>query len=201
MSVNSTSNTLKVIFCSLFFYTTVGASANLHAASLVGQNVFGILNLDGNSTNLFDPSNIGLSQNALNEISNPVTISSTQFEFTYVNNGINGIFVDFTDNGLAISNDAVTTPFSSWTMSFTSASFNGLELTKLVDGFNNGGVNSSIVGDTINFSWLGTNTGSINATAEFSLQAVPVPGAYILFTSGLLFMINLSRKPKRSYKT
>jgi len=169
--------------CCFFF----GISTNASAA-LIGQDVFGTLNFNGDSLNLFDPANIGLPQGALNELSNPVTVSGSAFEFSHVINGINGIFVDFTNNGFTLTNDVAATPFSSWTMTFTSTAFVGLSLTGLSDSFNNGGISSEILGDTITLSWAGTDSGATLAIAEYNLQAVPLPGALALFLPGLAVM-------------
>jgi hypothetical protein len=184
----------------LFF----GVTLNAHAG-LIGQSVFGVLNLNGdNTTNYFDPANVGLSQSALNEISNPVIIPANGLEFSYVDNGVNGVFANFTDDGLFITNDVVQSPFASWVMSFQSAGFIGLVLAEVSDNFNNGGVGASLVNDTLTFTWAGTDSGATFGEAVYSLlapsppgQALPLPGTLSLFGAGLAALAFMGRRKKR----
>lgn len=171
--------------CCLFFGITTNANAGL-----IGQSVFGVLEFGADTTNLFDPANIGLPQGALNELSNPVIISAAGFEFAHVDNGVTGVFANFTDDGLIISNDVVVVPVESWTMSFESSAFVGLVLAEVSDSFIDGGVSSALAGDTITFDWAGTATAGFYE-ARYSLLAataplsVPEPSALALFGLGL----------------
>jgi hypothetical protein len=183
---------LIIATCCLSFGTVANANAGL-----LGQDVFGVLNFDGAPLNLFDPANIGLSQGALNEISNPVTITDGVLEFSHVINGVNGVFANFTDNSLMITNDVIPPPFSAWTMSFQSSAFNGLLFSEVSDNFINGGVNATLIGDMITLDWAGPLSTGLFA-AEFSLQAraVPLPATLILFGSGLAAMTFFGRRRK-----
>ncbi len=181
---------ISMAMCGLFFGATTNASAGL-----IGQNVFGLLNFNPSTTNLFDPANVSLPQGALNETSNPVIISATPssaLEFAHAINGINGVFANFTDNALFITNDVVVAPSATpWTMSFTSSAFVGLLLTEISDTFINGGVTGTLVGDTITFNWAGTtSTGFYQAgysllAASDPSSALPEPSVLLLFMLAL----------------
>lgn len=181
MSINNSEFLRK---SSLFIATcclALGVSANAKAG-LLGQDVFGVLNFGGSSTNLFDPANTGLPQGTLNEISNPVTVSDGVGEFSYVDNGVIGIFINIRDDSLTISNDVVVS-VPSWSISLTSAGFLGLVLTETSDSFVAGGVNGLLVGDTLTLNWVGTSAQDFYR-ADFDLLAassgVPEPGSLAL---------------------
>jgi len=164
----------------------VGISTHA-SATLIGQSVFGVLNFGGSGTNLFAPANIGLTQGALNELSNPVTISNSASEFSHVDNGVIGVFVNFEEDSMKISTDVATAPAAPWTISFTSAGFIGLILTETSDNFVDGGVNAMLAGDTLTFNWAGTSSPAFY-TAEYDLvaaTAVPEPGAWAVLLIGL----------------
>jgi len=184
---------------SLFMATAclfVGLSAQA-SAGLLGQSVFGVMNLGASGTNLFNPANIGLSQGALNELSNPVVIANGALEFSHVNNGVLGVFVNFRDDSMTISNDVVTPPIAPWTMSFTSAGFIGLTLNETSDNFVDGGISAMLVGDTLTFNWAGTSApGFYRADYDLvgSATSVAEPGGWALLLLGLAGLGRASRK-------
>lgn len=154
----------------------VGITTNANAL-LVGNDVFGVLNFGANPTNLFDPANVGLPQGALNEISNPVTIAEPGLEFAHVVNGVTGVFGDFTDNSLTVSNDVVVAPVEPWTITFASPVFTGLILTEISDNFVDGGVTAALAGDTITLNWAGTSsTGLFQAVYSLEADTSEPPG-------------------------
>jgi hypothetical protein len=85
---------------------------------------------------------------------------------------------------------------------FTSSAFAGLVLTETFDAFDNGGVNATLIGDTITLDWAGTDgPAGFLREATFSLtpnSAVPVPAALPLFATGLgaLGLLGWRRKRK-----
>lgn len=176
-----------------------GVTANANAL-LLGQSVFGNLNIGGNATNLFDPANIGLSQGALNEFSNPVIVSATQGEFAHVNNGVIGVFLNIRDDNFTVSTDVATPPAASWSISLTSAAFIGLILTETSDNFVNGGVSGALVGDTLTLGWAGTSAPAFYR-ADFDLTAavtsVPEPGTLTIVVLGLAGLGFAARRRKR----
>lgn len=176
-------------------------TSTLANADLVNQEVFGILNLDGETLNLFNPENVSLPQDALNEVSNPVSISDSELEFAYALNGVNGVFVDFTDKGFTLTNDVVAPPYSSWEIELTSAVFSGLSLNKLSDSFNNSGIEYSINDDTILLSWGGTDSGPISGVAEFSLEAEPQndasAGSFSITLLAILLLLVFSARQQK----
>lgn len=185
MTNNNTTFTRKfslfIATCCLFF--GIATSAN---AGLVGQDVTGVLNFSTNTLNLFDPANTGFPQGSLNETSNPVTVATPGLEFAYVvDNAVYGVFANFIDTGVIITADVVVPPASSWNMTFTSSAFIGLTLLEVSDDFVNGGVSSSLVGNTLTFEWAGTSLGPDTFNAVYSLQAVPLPAALPLFAFAL----------------
>lgn len=178
---------------------TLGTIANANA-TLVGHDVFGVLNLGGDPTNFFEPGNTGLSQGALNEFNNPVPITDGVLEFSYVVNAVLGVFANFESNSLIIFNDAVVTPLGPWTMSLTSAAFTGLNFSEVSNTFAPGDFSASLLGDTIMLSWAGTDTPAL-ARAEFHLQAVPLPASLPLFGAGLIATGFLRRRTRRLHQT
>lgn len=178
-----------------------GVTANANAL-LLGQSVFGNLNFGASTTNLFDPANIGLSQGALNELSNPVIVSATQGEFTHVDNGVIGVFLQIRDDNFTVSTDVATRTAVSWSISLTSAAFVGLILTETSDNFVDGGVSGALAGNTLTLNWGGTSTRGFYQ-ANFDLTApvtsVPEPGVLPLMglgLAGLGFAARLRRRRK-----
>jgi hypothetical protein len=167
-------------------------------AGLIGQSVFGVLNFGTNTTNLFNPANIGLSQGALNELSNPVTITDGALEFSHVDNGVIGIFLSFRDDSMTFSTDATTSIVApAMTISLTSAGFIGLTLTETSDNYADGGVNALLIGDTLTLNWAGTSTSAFYRS-DFDLiesaTAVQEPGALALLLLGLTVIGRTTRK-------
>lgn len=175
----------------------VGISTHA-SAGLLGQSVFGVLNFGTSATNLFNPANIGLSQGALNELSNPVIVTDGALEFSHVDNGVIGIFLNLRDDSMTISTDAVSgfvaPPLS---ISLTSAGFVGLTLTETSDNYADGGVNALLSGNTLTMNWAGTSTSGFYR-ADFDLTGasttVPEPGAWAVLLLGLAGLGHASRK-------
>lgn len=185
---------------SLFMATAclfIGISTQA-SAGLLGQSVFGVLNFGTNSTNLFNPANIGLTQGALNELSNPVVITDGVLEFAHVDNGVIGIFVNLLDDRMTFSTDSrtgfVSPPMS---ISLSSAGFVGLTLTETSDDYADGGVNALLAGDTLTLNWGGTSTAGFFRAGYDLIQptaTVSEPGAWALLLLGLAGLGRASRK-------
>ena len=142
------------------------------AGTVSGASVTGTINFATNTTNYFDPGNGLVPSDCLNTIGTTVIVSPTAIEFGAAD-GANRDTADFTSVNLLVT-DVMTDTAAPWTMTFTSPDFAGLSLVEISDNYPNGGVDPSLVGDTITLHWAGSGD-SLPGTfsANYQFQAVP----------------------------
>jgi hypothetical protein len=148
-------------------------------AGLIGSQVTGNLQFDGNPNNYFDPANGFVPAGFLNTAGTTVTIAEPQIEFGY-RDGANQDTANFTDSQLVISDQAFGNFFDNPVhMTFTDSSFAGLTL---VSSNFPGGISFSLSGNTITFDWGGGPVSAGTYTAVFNVATpVPEPSTFALF--------------------
>ncbi len=140
-------------------------------AGLLGANVAGTLGFSF-------PPGIGQFWPAPNQV------IGGGIEFQY-SDGANDDDADFSDTQLIIT-DNVKSNANGWKMTFQSTAFIGAILSEVSDNFTSGGVNFSIVGDTLEFTWVGTGSADGLLTAVYNItSAVPEPATLALLGLGL----------------
>ncbi len=188
---------LSTLLSSAFLLSALVATAD--AASLVGTSVTGSLMFAGDPSNYFDPGYGFAPLTDLNAIDNSttVTISNTAVEFGY-DDGANLITVDFTDNGVTMS-DVVELTGSNVpiTMTFTDPALVHEYAPALPGIF-------SISGDVLTANLPGGNVTMGQPPITYSSGLVPVPEpstkgfVYLtLFAFGIL-SFRTSRRTARS---
>jgi len=151
--------------------------ASAKAVTLVGTSVTGSVNVNGGSSNGFDPANgvvpsTGYLNSSTNDDSATVVISDSAIEFGAAT-ASDTVTANFTDNLLTITDDKTSggTTSLGGSMSFTDTSFGGITAMS-TDTFPNG-LTEGISGDVITVSW-GGGTIALDTTyeAEFCITAV-----------------------------
>ncbi|MGA3178937.1 MAG: hypothetical protein ABSF38_01195 [Verrucomicrobiota bacterium] len=147
------------------------ASPATIAQGLIGSSVSGDLTFGTNTVNMFDPANGSYYYPVVTTIpagdantSSPYNVPITAPSITF------GALADYgpedpdgeldmatlTGNQLTVGVDDYTGNASALKMTFTDPAFAGMTLTLVgAEDFNNGGLNASLVGDTITIAWAG----------------------------------------------
>lgn len=171
---------LKTFLAVIAVIGTTAVLAPAAHAQLLGASVTGQLEINGSTTNYFDPANGFVPNGYLNKTFGPtVTISNPAVEYGF-SDSANLNTADFTNNTLNLTDvsngGSVPTKYV-----FTSSAFTGLPLSQLSNTFPNGGANVSLVGDvlTIQIPTFPTS-GTYIASFSFGSAAVPEPGSLAL---------------------
>jgi hypothetical protein len=168
--------------------------------SLLGEQVTGVFNITGGSTNLYDPENglvpdntYGNSNNSPGNGTNIVPISDTLVEFGYEGTSSMALFTaNFTGSG-TLTLTATAQPFMAGvTQTFTSTGFTGLNFNPVsIVGSNS----CSFGGTTITCITPPGPAGGFTSIYQFSSPAqVPEPASLTLLALGLAGIISRCRK-------
>jgi len=153
----------------------------VEASGLTGTQVTGALYFAGYSLDFFDPVNGRVPAGFLNAAGTAVIISSNAVEFGY-DDGTATITADFTDTRLTVTDSPHTTAsYNPIQVVLADPAFTGL--SKVSDGFPNGGLTASLTAGVITLHWAGGRlTNGADAQAVFALNA-PLPPLSIQLTS------------------
>jgi hypothetical protein len=158
------------------------AGSRVEASTLLGTEVTGALYFTGYPQNFFDPVNGRVPTGCLNTAGTAVVISSNAVEFGYAD-GTATITADLTDTQLTVTDGTHTTAgYNPMRIVLTNAAFTAL--SKVSDGFPNGGLSASLSAGAITLDWAGGSlTNGADAQAVFTVSAPPLPRLSIQLTS------------------
>jgi hypothetical protein len=169
-------STAMVVGLSVYVPTARGAN-------LLGASVTGSIHFANYPSNYYDPANgfAPVPPGYLNSLpgTNTVTIQDPAIEFGFWDIA-NLDTADFTDTPLIISDVVKGNGANNWIQTFTSPVFAGIG--KVADNFE-GGVNATLVGNTITLTWAGTHATNETLTAVFNIT-VPEPSTLALLALG-----------------
>lgn len=157
-------------------FVALAALASFPArASLIGASVTGTMNHGVNPVNDFDPGQGGsVPAGVLNLAGPTVTVASPAVEFGYLNQD-GKVTADFDANSLNIT--IFFNGISPLHFTLKSSAFVGQTLSEISDGFPNGGMTGSLVGDTLTVDWAGNTVfGSQTQSVVFNFSAPAGPG-------------------------
>ena len=158
------------------------ASGPVRAASLIGTQVTGALDIIGYMQNWFDPANGRVPAGYLNAAGTTVTISSNAVEFGY-SDGSATITAEFTGTQLIVTDHPLLTgDFNPMQLAFTNSAFTNLSVA--ADSFPNGGLSGTLSGAVIRLNWAGGDlTSGQSVQAVFNVNVPASPRLSIQLTS------------------
>jgi hypothetical protein len=187
--VGPTGRKMRILSKLVGFLGVTALAAGVAHASLTGTTVTGLMLINGNPPNYFDPANGFVPAGYENQTAGPtVTISTTVPEYGY-HDPSNTDRADFGSSTLLLEDIAVGSSFSI-TYQFTDSAFSGLTLGTSSDTFL-GGTVASLSGTTVTVVAPAISSAGDYA-AVFVLQPVPEPT--VLAAGGIVALLTVRRR-------